>query len=178
MRIAFVGAPAPAEPLRDLVNAAYDEGEAGLWRPGRERLTLADAADCIARRELAAASDDDAIVGCVRVGGDARTGELGLLAVARGAVGRGVGGALVRFAEETARERGATAMRLELLVPRVGTHPAKERLHAWYTRLGYRAIERAGFARTYPEAARELAVPCDLVTYEKPLGGAGERLAG
>jgi GNAT superfamily N-acetyltransferase len=171
MRIAFAGDRAAVGPLRELVNAAYEEGEAGLWRPGHERVSAGGVADLIARGELAVACADGRPVGCVRIGG----AELGLLAVARDAAGRGVGGALVAFAEETARERGAAAMRLELLVPRAGTHPAKDRLHAWYTRLGYRPVERVDFAAVYREAARELTVPCDLVTYEKPLDLARRR---
>jgi GNAT superfamily N-acetyltransferase len=145
-----------------------------LWVPGRERVTAEELADFISRGELAAAYDGERPVGCVRV----TTGEFGLLAVARDATGRGVGRALVDFAEAASRARGARAMRLELLVPREGTHPAKVRLHEWYSRLGYRAVRRDDFAAAYPEAAQWLAVPCDLVGYEKPLGGAGERLAG
>jgi GNAT superfamily N-acetyltransferase len=142
-----------------------------LWLPGRERVTADELAAFIARREIAAAWDDDRPVGCVRT----TTGEFGVLAVARDAAGRGVGQALVDFAEATGRERGATVMRLELLVPREGTHPAKVRLHAWYSRLGYRPVRRDDFAVGYPEAARWLAVPCDLVEYEKPLGAAAVR---
>jgi GNAT superfamily N-acetyltransferase len=147
--------------------------------PGRERVTAADLAGFMTRRELAAAYEGERPVGCVRiVQPDAATGEFGVLAVARDATGRGVGQALVDFAEATARARGATVMRLELLVPREGMHPAKERLHAWYSRLGYRAIRRGDFAAAYPEAALWLAVPCDLVAYAKPLCGARERPAG
>jgi GNAT superfamily N-acetyltransferase len=174
MRVAFARDPALAGPLRDIVNAAYDEGEAGLWRPGRERVSTDDVAGLIARGELAVADGDGRLIGCVRVAG----AELGLLAVARDATGRGVGRALVRFAEDAARERGAAAMRLELLVPRSGTHRAKVRLHEWYSRLGYRVVGRAGFEVAYPDAALWLAVPCDLVTYSKRLGGLGERPAG
>ncbi len=174
MRVAFVDDPALAGPLRDIVNAAYEEGEAGLWLPGHVRVTATAIARCIARGELAAAHADARVVGCVRV----LPGELGLLAVAPDATGRGVGGALVAFAEETARARGADAMRLELLVPRVGTHPAKERLHKWYTRLGYRVVGRAEFGSAYPEIAPRLGVPCDLVVYEKSLGGPDELPAG
>jgi hypothetical protein len=60
-------------------------------------------------------------------------------------------------------------MRLTLLVPRVGTHPFKARLHEWYTRLGYRVVGRRDFADYLPESAALLTTPCDLVEYEKPL---------
>jgi hypothetical protein len=100
---------------------------------------------------------------------DARTGEFGLLAAARDATNRGVGRALVAFAEDTARARGATAMRLELLVPRDGTPgeaAAGRVVHA--ARLSRHRADgvRRGLSRDAPR----LAVPCDLVTYAKPLG--------
>ena len=142
--------------------------------PGRERVTAHELEACVERGELVAAYERRRPLGCVRV----TRGEFGLLAVVRDATGRGVGRALVDFAEAAARERGATVMRLELLVPRDGTHPAKERLHAWYSRLGYVAVRRDDFAVAYPEAALWLAVPCDLVGYAKPLGRASERRAG
>jgi hypothetical protein len=54
-------------------------------------------------------------------------------------------------------------MRLELLVPRSGSHPFKERLAGWYSRLGYQAAGRrdADF--------HGLAVPCELLLFVKPL---------
>jgi hypothetical protein len=59
-------------------------------------------------------------------------------------------------------------MRLKLLVPRGGTHPFKDRLHSWYSRLGYRAIGAEDVAKALPDIEKT-AVPCDLVTYEKVL---------
>jgi GNAT superfamily N-acetyltransferase len=174
MRVAFVDDPALAGPLRDIVNAAYEEGEAGLWLPGHDRVTAEAITRCIERGELAAAYENGRVVGCVRV----LPAELGLLAAAPDAGGRGVGRALVAFAEETARERGARVMRLELLVPRDGMHPAKERLHSWYSRLGYRVVGRGDFAAAHPDAGPWLAVACDELRYEKPLGGLGELPGG
>jgi GNAT superfamily N-acetyltransferase len=140
-----------------IVNAAYAAGEAGLWRAGAQRISAEALREIAACGELAVARRDGAVVGCVRVS----DGELGLLAVAPSAHGSGVGRALVAFAEE--RNRGAGSMRLELLVPRTGGHPFKHRLHAWYSRLGYRVVGRrdADFGG--------LAVPCELLVYEKPL---------
>ena len=50
-----------------------------------------------------------------------------------------------------------------------GTHPFKARLHAWYSKLGYRVIARRDFADVLPDAARLLTAPCDLLIYEKAL---------
>ena len=157
--------------LRDVVNEAYVRGEAGLWRAGAQRISSDDLRALIASGQLAAAHEDGQVVGCVRVTSlDARTAELGLLAVAGERAGSGVGRALMAFAHDLARERGHTAMRLTLLVPHEGTHPYKVRLDEWYRRQGYRAIARADFAATHPEPAAFLAVACDLVTFERALG--------
>jgi GNAT superfamily N-acetyltransferase len=171
LSVSFLADTALAEPLREIVSAAYDEGEAGLWRPGHARISVAAVAALIERGELAAACEDGRPLGCVRVSrADARTGEFGLIAAARDATNRGVGRALVAFAEDTARARGATAMRLELLVPRDGRHPGEAAagrvVHA--ARLSRHRADgvRRGLSRDAPR----LAVPCDLVTYAKPLG--------
>jgi GNAT superfamily N-acetyltransferase len=142
-----------------LVNGAYAAGEAGLWRPNTDRIWDEELRALIERRELAVARRGGAIVGCVRVG----AGELGLLAVASAHAGTGVGRALVAFAEETCRARGARAMRLHLLVPRAGSHPFKRRLDEWYSRLGYRMVGRRA------AEFESLAAPCELLVYEKPL---------
>jgi GNAT superfamily N-acetyltransferase len=157
--------------LREVVNEAYARGEAGLWREGAQRISEHDLRALVASGALAAAREDGRVAGCVRVTSlDPRTAELGLLAVAAERSGAGVGRALMGFAHELARERGHTAMRLTLLVPQEGSHPFKERLDAWYRRQGYRVIGRTDFAATHPEPARLLAVACDLVTFERPLG--------
>jgi GNAT superfamily N-acetyltransferase len=156
--------------LRDVVNEAYARGEAELWRAGAQRISDDDLRTLIASGQLAAARADGRVVGCVRVTSlDARTAELGLLAVAGERAGSGVGRALMAFAHDLARERGHTAMRLTLLVPHEGTHPYKVRLDEWYRRQGYQAIARADFAVTHPEPAAFLAVASDLVTFERAL---------
>jgi GNAT superfamily N-acetyltransferase len=157
--------------MREVVNEAYARGEVGLWREGSERIADEDLRALIASGQLAAAREDGQVVGCVRVSSlNARTAELGLLAVAGERAGSGVGRALLAFAHDLARERGHTAMRLTLLVPREGSHPFKVRLDDWYRRQGYRVVGRADFAATHPEPAALLAVACDLVTFERPLG--------
>jgi GNAT superfamily N-acetyltransferase len=161
--------------LTDIVNAAYVRGEKGLWLDGFERTTTDAIGAVVAARELVVAREGERIVGCLRLACiDPATAELGLLAVADDAAGSGIGRALVGFAEELSRERGFSTMRLQLLVPREGTHPFKQRLDAWYRRLGYRVVRREDFAECLPEPARHLAVGCDLVTYERPLRSASE----
>lgn len=159
--------------LCELVNGTYAIGEAGLWRDDAPRMTIAGLAEMVRAGEIAVVRRRGVVAGCVRVRvreGD--VGELGLLAVSPDAQGAGVGRELVDFAEATNRARGVATLGLELLVPRDGAHPAKERLDAWYRRLGYRPVARVDFADAYPEPSRSLARPCDLVTYRKNAGGA------
>jgi GNAT superfamily N-acetyltransferase len=149
-------------------NDAYAAGEQGMWRPGTPRITEDEVrataglgcADGRPSRRRAA--------GCVRVHAlDAGTGELGLLSAARR--DSGVGRELVALAEAWARDRGLARMRLTLLVPQAGEHPFKARLHAWYSKLGYRVVDRRPFADVLPESAGLLTAPCDVLFYEKEL---------
>ena len=151
-----------------MINAAYAAGEHGMWQPGTPRILEAEVRALLDAGELLIARRDEALAGCVRVHAlDEETAELGLLSAA--VRDGGVGGELVALAESWARERGLARMRLTLLVPRTGTHPFKARLHAWYSRLGYRVIARRDFADELPQAARLLCAPCDLLVYEKAL---------
>jgi ribosomal protein S18 acetylase RimI-like enzyme len=159
---------AVVEEVTAMINAAYAAGEQGMWRPDTPRVFEAEVRALLDAGELMVVRRDGALAGCVRVHAlDAATGELGLLSAARR--DSGVGRELVALAEAWARERGLARMRLTLLVPRTGTHPFKARLHAWYSKLGYRVIARREFADDFPEPARLLLAPCDLLTYEKAL---------
>ena len=60
-------------------------------------------------------------------------------------------------------------MQLELLVPQTWTHPVKEFLRAWYTRIGYRHVRTDRLADAYPALQPQLATPCDFVIYHKTL---------
>jgi GNAT superfamily N-acetyltransferase len=169
VRLLDAGDVAVAEDLARLVNEVYEASEAGLWHGG-QRTSTREMADLIRAGEIAAATIDGEIVGSIRVRDlDDATAELGILAGDPGRRGVGIGTALIAFAERTARERGRRAMRLELLVPRERPHPSKVFLDAWYSRIGYRAIEKRSVHEAHPELAPELATPCDFVVYEKPL---------
>jgi predicted N-acetyltransferase YhbS len=167
---AAAGDDALVAALLTVVNEAYGRGEAGLWRDGADRISEEGLRALVASGDLAAAREDGRAVGCVRVTAlDARTAELGLLAVAPDHGGTGVGRALMDFAHDLARARGHTTMRLLLLVPREGSHGFKDRLERWYTRQGYRLVGTQDFAEYAPEPARDLLVPCDVAAFERPL---------
>jgi GNAT superfamily N-acetyltransferase len=158
-----------ADPLAALVNEVYAVAEAGLWNGG-QRISSTEVGELIRAGEIAVATEDGAIAGCIRVRDlDDEHGEFGILASAPDRRSTGIGTALVAFAEGVARDRGRRAMRLELLVPREWRHASKAFLDAWYSRMGYRPIEKRSVHEAHPELAPELATPCDFVTYEKPL---------
>jgi GNAT superfamily N-acetyltransferase len=153
-----------------LVNRVYAEAEAGLWIDGATRTTGDEVGEMIAAAEIALARRGGQLVGSVRIRRlDRERGELGMLVADPAHRGRGIGRDLVAFAEETSRRRGLPMMQLELLVPRDWTHPVKQFLHAWYTRIGYRPVRSGSIDESYPHLALLLATPCDFVVYHKDL---------
>jgi GNAT superfamily N-acetyltransferase len=162
------------EELVRIVNAAYAVGEAGLWLDGATRTGPGEIAEAIRNRELLAATIDGRLVGCAWVRAlDAGTADLGLISTAPDRWGGGVGRELVRSAEELMRSRGLATMQLELLVPKGWVHPQKQRLHGWYSRLGYRVVRSAPFEQVAAHLASQLATPCEFLIFHKPLADAG-----
>jgi GNAT superfamily N-acetyltransferase len=154
----------------DLINRVYADAEKGLWKPDAQRTDVAEIAAVIGASELAVARLDGALVGAVRVQRLASgEGEFGMLVASPAHRGAGIGRDLVAFAEGWARGQGLGTMQLELLVPRGWTHPVKEFLREWYTRLGYRAVRRDPFEQAHPALQPQLATACDFVVYHKPL---------
>lgn len=153
-----------------LINEVYEDSEKGLWTDGAARTTSREVADITRAGQMAVAALEGRIVGCVRVQHlEDGKGEFGMLAADPGHRGAGIGRDLVRFAEGKCRAEGSTAMQLELLMPRTWSHPAKDRLAAWYTRIGYRVVRKGTLDEANPELAPLLATPCDFVIYHKDL---------
>jgi GNAT superfamily N-acetyltransferase len=158
------------EELVRLVNAAYEVGEAGLWLEGATRTQPGEMADMIGSGGMLAATLDGQIAGCAYVRLlDADTADLALVSVAPERWGGGVGRQLVHSGEELMRSRGATAMQLELLVPKEWAHPEKDRLLAWYTRLGYRVVRSAPFEQVAAHLRSALGTPCEFLILRKDL---------
>ena len=156
--------------LVSLINRAYAKGEAGLWRDDIGRTDEAEIAEAVRAGHMLVATVDGRIAGCLRTRSlDASTSEVGLIGVDPDGWGGGIGRALVSAAENRARSGGADAMRLELLVPRTGTHPGKERLRGWYTRRGYSIVGRVPMEEYLPHVAPLLSAPGDILVFEKPL---------
>jgi len=162
--------------LAELVNGVYQLAEAGLWVDGARRTSPADIADLIRRGEIATARAGDRVVGAIQVERlDDDMAMFGMLAADPAHRGLGIGRALVAFAERWAVDRGCRGMELELLVPTTWSHPSKEFLRDWYTRIGYREVRRGGLQEAYPELAPLLATTCVLVVYRKELGAGTAR---
>jgi SAM-dependent methyltransferase/GNAT superfamily N-acetyltransferase len=160
------------ERITDLINEVYAVAEDGLWIEGATRTTVDEVAALTRAGEIAIARLDDRIVGCVRVQRlDESTGECGMLVADPAHRSLGIGRELLRFAERRCRADGLRTMQLELLVPRGWTHPTKELLEAWYTRVGYRVARTGTIDEAYPALAPLLATPCDFVIYQKDLAG-------
>ena len=158
------------ERISDLTNAVYAAAEAGLWTDDATRTSVGEVVQLTRAGEVAVARMGGQVVGCVRIRRlDERTGEFGMLCADPAHRGLGIGRELIRFAERNARAEGMSTMQLELLVPRDWTHPTKQFLAEWYSRLGYRVARIGTIDELYPELAPLLATPCDLVIYRKEL---------
>jgi len=156
--------------LTDLINDVYKVAEDGLWIDGAARTSVVEMTELVRAGQFAVAKADGQVVGCVRIQLlDDRTGEFGMLAVEPGRRGTGLGRDLVRFAEHAVSQANRDAVQLELLVPREWTHPSKEFLAAWYTRIGYALTRKGAIEEFYPHLAPLVATACDFVIYRKSL---------
>jgi GNAT superfamily N-acetyltransferase len=156
--------------LSDLINEVYDEAESGMWKRKGTRTSRVEVERLLRARALILAEIDGALVGSVNVKlMDEGEGEFGMLVADREYRGKGIGSALVKRAERWAREHACHTMRLEILTPRHWTHPSKEFLRQWYSRIGYSPQTTEPFESMYPELVPELATECDFTVWHKSL---------
>ncbi len=157
--------------LTDVVNRAYAQAEVGIWRNGYLRTRFDEIAGDTQRGWMAAADDSEGIAGSIKTYLlDEQTAWFGALAVDPTRAGRGVGGALVAFAEDNGIRNGAAEMQIEVLAPR-GGHAHTDWLRAWYRRLGYQFVEYLDYATLDPAGVSYLALPIDVVVMRKRLTG-------
>jgi GNAT superfamily N-acetyltransferase len=134
------------------------------------RITRGEVEEAVRRGGMLAARVDGEIVGGAFVRPlDATTSDLGLVSLTPEHWGTGVGGEIVRAAEDHVRDRGVTTMQLELLVPQEWVHPHKDRLRMWYIRLGYEVVRTAPFEEVATHTASQLATPCEFLVFRKGL---------
>jgi GNAT superfamily N-acetyltransferase len=161
---------AVVDELVELVNAAYDLAEAGLWAGDVTRTSTEETATAIAAGQVLTARLDGRLAGAVRTRRlDEETGWIGVLAVDPRCAGRGVASRLVAYVEDAHRQAGATWMQLEVLVPEQISHAHTDRLAAWYARLGYRRTGRLELDDVDPASAPFRAVPLAVAILRKPM---------
>lgn len=161
-----------AATVASIVNTVYKEAEADIFLPAYQRTSPTEIAQLINNGQLAVAYLEDSghPIGCVciKLLGPGR-GEFGMLALDAKYQGTGLGRQLAMFAEAECRRNGCTIMQLEVLVPTTFHHAGKERMQAWYQRLGYKVVKLGSFGQDYPELAKILSGPTDYKIFEKKL---------
>lgn len=158
--------------LVKIVNAVYSKAEEGIFLPGYKRTTPAEVADLIRGGKLAVAhlGQRGHPAGCIVVRMLSPTrGAFGMLALDSAHRGGGFGRQLVSFAEQYCRNLGCAIMQLELLVPTTFNHAFKQRMQAWYLRMGYKIVSLGQFEKDYPSLAPLLTGPTEYRIFEKAL---------
>jgi len=163
--------PVSVNRLSEPINEIYDDAESGMWKRKGTRTHPAEVARLLSARALILAEIDGVLVGSVNVNlmGDG-VGEFGMLVADLEHRGSGIGSVLVDRAEAWARDLAFRTMRLELLTPRNWTHPSKEFLKNWYSRIGYEPQTVEPLETMHPELVPELATECDFTVWQKSLG--------
>jgi N-acetylglutamate synthase-like GNAT family acetyltransferase len=157
-----------APELAELINAAYTISEGEFWQEPTSRTSSAEVGKRIRAGEMLVASSNGRVLGCATLRPvDPTTAELGLVSVRTDGWGSGVGSELVRAADETGRTRGMATMQLKVLAPQGRSHPGRERLQAWYERLGYGLVDSLAFEQVSTHSASKLAEPCEFLVFRK-----------
>lgn len=159
---------APAEPcdavaITRIVNAAYRVED--FFKVG-DRTDVREIADLLLTQTFLIATDEDEeIAGAVRVSVKDGRGYFGMLSVAPGAQGAGLGRQLIEAAERFCSERGCSWMDLEVASPRLELPP-------FYRKFGY---EVSGRSEWPAEALDQLKSPAHFIVMSKALAaGIGE----
>lgn len=143
------------EPLARLINAAFV-----VERPFIEgqRIDPLGLRAYMEKGKFLVAEDGHGLAGCVYVELRGERGYLGLLGVAPGRQGTGLGRKLMEAAEDYFRAAHCRAIDLRIISPR-------EPLPRFYAHLGYTETGTAPFAPDVP-----LKVPCHYILMSKSLG--------
>ena len=162
--------PGSIKRLSDLINDVYDDAESGMWKVKGTRTSPAEVERLLRAGALILAELDGVLVGSVTIKLiDEGVGEFGMLVADLGHRGKGIGSALVDRAENWARDMACHTMRLELLTPRNWSHPSKEFLKTWYSRIGYTPHATEPLRGLHPDLVPELATECDFSVWHKSL---------
>eukprot|EP00049_Salpingoeca_infusionum_P010032 m.170129 g.170129 ORF g.170129 m.170129 type:complete len:189 (+) comp14519_c0_seq1:166-732(+) len=167
-----------AEPLSELVNAAYQYGEKGIFDASVFfRTTPQEVRSLLQSDQLLVAFLDGSLAGCIKLvqhtgcgpNKDETHGELGMFALAEDKRKQGLGSKIMTFAENRALDMGCKVMELQLLSPLHWLHDVKEFLRAWYKQRGYSVVEERDFLKEFPRARAMLATEVKFEIMHKPL---------
>jgi predicted N-acetyltransferase YhbS len=148
-------APEDASAIMELINQAF-----AIERKffSADRIDLPGVADHLQKGAFLLAESDGALAGCVYTELRRERGYFGLLAVAPGQQGRGLGTLLVTEAEDLCREAGCSVMELRILHLRTELPP-------YYEKLGY-TVARTEETEPDPSALQ----PYHFIVMEKTIG--------
>ncbi len=149
------GAPADAETIVAIVNAAYVVEEE--FRLKGKRTDEDDVQKHLKVGAFLLAEDGDGVAGCVYVEAVEGRGYFGMLSVDPGRQHGGIGKQLVAAAEEWCMERGCREMTITVV-------NARKVLFPWYEKLGYAETGREPF----PQPER-MTIPVEMVVMRKTM---------
>lgn len=159
--------------LYEILIHAYAETEQSVWGENYIRIPKDEFISLISRGEVFYAELNGNVVGSIYVyRKDESTFSFGLLSADFSLKGKGIGKALVDYAEAHAFDQGAKYMDLEILRPIAEEVPFKGVLKQWYTKLGYVYTLSGTFVELKPDKAfkaKGLIQPCTFDCYQKVL---------
>ena len=162
--------------LEGLINSVYAVAEAQFWVDGHNRTNASELLKAIQNSEIIGARWNGEVIACVHLTGYGRsTAKFGMLSVPIEYEGNGIGGQLVKAAEQHAFDSGYGKMRLAVLTSNELKHDGKLRLQEWYARLGYMFVKQFPFEEVAPEDVQYLRTTCFFDVYEKDLVDTGHQ---
>jgi GNAT superfamily N-acetyltransferase len=159
------------EQLHQVMVKGYELTEEEIWGKNYVRLFYPEFEKLIDSGTIYIAFSNNQIVGCVNVyPKNEKTFGFGLLAVDFNYTGQGIGTALIKKAEEIAKQNDATHMKIEILRVKKKEIPHKVILANYYKRLGYEFTHSEDCSCIIPEWKYKLLVePSNFDFYTKQL---------
>ena len=156
------------ECLYEIVRIAYAETEEVMFGKNYIRISFDDFKEFVERGDMFYALLNDEVVGGIRhYHVDSNTYSFGLLAADFNHSGKGIGNALIQRVEEEANKKGVDYIQIEILRPLNEEVSIKNRISAWYQRLGYQSTVTLPLEEVNKQKAQETIVPCAFDYYKK-----------
>ena len=134
-----------------LINLAYELTEGMMFEPGYQRTNPLEISTLIANSQLIVAEKGGEILGVVKVGQkEDSLATFGMLSVLEKYWGKKIGKALVLASERWAQGRRCSHLEIEILRSHQIPMPHKDRLYAWYEKMGYLFQGEIAVEEMYP----------------------------